>query len=176
MMEIGVVFRAVAAAGVSLLAAAGTAAAGASVSDACPDTMAQAQAMLERQGRLPGPSEASRPRFSPAGLTVLGAAPTALYVGGEPNVIWSFAYELTPGYTLNLRRAFEASPPRIAGFTHDCPANSQCRWSAAGFGNAGPQPQHRLGQLLEVDLRSSYSNPGTYSLACLYLNRRAARP
>jgi hypothetical protein len=157
------------------LAATGPSAAAASVSDACPATMAEAQALLQRQGRLPGSAEGYPQRYSPAGLNALGAAPTALYVSNAPNVIWSFAYELPVSYTLNLRRAFEAAPPRIAGFTHHCPANSQCLWSASGFGNDGPQPQHSIGQLLQVDLRGSYSNPGTYSLACLYLNRRPVR-
>jgi hypothetical protein len=157
------------------LAGTGSAAVAASVSDACPATMAQAQAMLQRQGRLAGSADTYPHRYSPAGLNVLGGTPASLYVAHEPNAIWSFAYELPVNYSLNYRRAFEAAPPRIAGFTHDCPANSQCRWSASGFGNSGPQPQHAIGQLLQVDLRGSYSNPGTYSLACLYLNRRPVR-
>lgn len=172
---IGVLRLAVSASVALALAGTCSAAAAASVSDACPDTMAQAQAMLQRQGRLPGAIAGYPQRYSPAGLTVLGGAPAALSVSNEPNVIWSFAYELPVSYTLNFRRAFETSPPRIAGFTFDCPANSQCRWSATGFGSAGPQPQHALGQLLQIDLRGSYSNPGAYSLACLYLNRRPVR-
>jgi hypothetical protein len=169
-------FRVFVSAGAALaLAATGPAAAAASVSDACPATMAEAQALLQRQGRLPGSADGYPQRYSPAGLNVLGGAPTALRVTNAPNVIWSFAYELPVSYTLGFRRVFEASPPRIAGFTHDCPADSQCRWSASGFGNSGPQPQHAIGQLLEVELRGSYSNPGSYSLACRYLNRRPVR-
>ena len=90
-------------------------------------------------------------------------------------MIWSFAYALQSSPTLNVRRAFETSPPRGAGFSFRCPANSQCQWSASGFGNAGPQPQHAIGQLLQVEMRHSDSTPGTYSLACLYLNRRPVR-
>ena len=175
-MRIRPSFKAIVGAGVSLaLAGAGSAALAATVSDACPDTMAEAQAMLARQGRVAGAATGYPQRYSPAGLTVLGAAPTALHVANEPNALWSFAYELQASYELNYRRAFELAPPRIAGFTHDCPANSQCRWNASGFASSGPQPQHALGQLLQVDLRGSYSSPGAYSLACVYLNRRPAR-
>lgn len=166
--------RTMVAAGATLAMATSGAASAASVSDACPATMAQAQAMLQRQGRLPGGTGYPQ-RYSPARVTVLGAAAASLYVAHEPNAIWSFTYELQPPLTLNLRRAFETSPPRGPGFTYNCPASSQCRWSASGFGNAGPQPQHALGQLLEVDMRRSYSSPGSYSLACLYLNRRPVR-
>lgn len=164
-----------AAAAATLAVALSGAAQAASVSDACPATMAQAQAMLQRQGRLPGGAGGYPQRYSPARVTVLGAAATSLYVAHEPNVIWSFTYELQSSLTLNVRRAFETSPPRGPGFSFDCPANSQCRWSASGFGNSGPQPQHAIGQLLQVDMRQSYSSPGSYSLACLYLNRRPVR-
>jgi hypothetical protein len=175
-MRLRPTFKAIAGTGVSLaLVTTGSAALAATVSDACPDTMAEAQAMLERQGRLAGAATDYPRRYSPAGLNVLGATPTALTVANEPNALWSFSYELQPSFELNYRRAFEQAPPRIAGFTHDCPASSQCRWNASGFASSGPQPQHVLGQLLQVDLRGSYSNPGAYSLACVYFNRRPVR-
>ena len=67
--------RMIVAAGATLAMATSGAASAASVSDACPATMAQAQAMLQRQGRLPGGAGYPH-RYSPARVTVLGAPAT----------------------------------------------------------------------------------------------------
>ena len=141
----------------------------------CPPTIAAAQALLARQGRLPGGSDQYPHRYRGAGVNVLGTTPSAITVMREPAVMWSFSYELPVNYQISYRRAFAAAYPTGNGFTYHCPANNQCLWSADGYGANGPQPQHPVGNLIQVGLTASYSSEGTYTLSCLYLHRRPAR-
>jgi hypothetical protein len=139
----------------------------------CPPTIAAAQAMLARQGRLPGGAAEAYPQFyRPAGLSVLGATPSALRVSRAPGVLWSFSYELPVNYEIGYRRAFAAAYPTGRGFTYHCPANSQCLWTADGYGANGVQPRHVVGNLLQVGLTASYSQEGVYTLECVYVARR----
>ncbi|HEX8644912.1 MAG TPA: hypothetical protein VF702_13460 [Allosphingosinicella sp.] len=161
-------------AGVALALLGGAAAPAAAAGSDCPPTIAAAQALLARQGRLPGAGGAEQypQRFRPAGLSVLGATPSAVTVMRDPGVMWSFSYELPVNYQHSYRRAFEAAYPTGGGFIYHCPANSQCLWSADGYGANGPQPQHAVGGLIQVGLTGSYSDQGAYTLSCLYLARR----
>lgn len=139
----------------------------------CPPTIAAAEAMLARQGRVPSP--AAWPQlYRTEGLAVLGQTPSALRVSRAPGVLWSFSYELPVNYRAGYRRAFEAAYPTGRGFTYRCPANSQCLWTADGYGADGVQPHHQVGLLLQVGLTGSYSNEGVYTLECLYVARRPA--
>ena len=139
----------------------------------CPPTIAAAEAMLARQGRVPSP--AAWPQlYRTEGLSVLGQTPSALRVSRAPGVLWSFSYELPVNYQAGYRRAFEAAYPTGRGFTYHCPANSQCLWTADGYGIDGVQPHHAVGNLLQVGLTASYSQEGVYTLECLYVARRRA--
>lgn len=137
----------------------------------CPTTVTAARALLARQGKQ-SQGDAYPQRFNAQGLTVLGVSPTAVTVAREPGILWSFSYELQSSYEVSPRRNFAAAYTSGSGFNFHCPANSQCLWSADGFGINGPPPRHPLGTLLQVGLTSSYSNPGAYTLECLYLIRR----
>jgi hypothetical protein len=169
-MRVGGVCGLAVKAGVMLAAVANGAAAAAAGTD-CPPTIAAAQAMLARQGELPN-AAAWPKRYRTEGLSVLGAVPSALRVSRAPGVLWSFSYELPVNYQLGYRRAFAAAYPTGGGFSYRCPANSQCLWSAHGYGANGPQPQHVVGNLLQVGLTASYSQEGVYVMECLYLARR----
>ena len=138
----------------------------------CPATMAAAQAMLQRQGRLPGSPAGYPQRYRPDGLRVLGLEPTALYVAHVPGVIFSFTYELPAQFQVSVRRAFESAYPSAGRYTLSRVSMGQTSWRVEGCCSNGPQPQHPVGSLLEVDLRSSYGNEGAYSLACVYYGRR----
>lgn len=140
----------------------------------CPPTIAAAEAMLARQGRVPGGAGGDAyPRlYRTAGLSVLGQTPSALRVSRAPGVLWSFSYELPVNYLAGYRRAFEAAYPTGRGFTYRCPANRQCLWTADGYGIDGVQPHHQVGNLLQVGLTASYSQEGVYTLECLYVARR----
>lgn len=160
-------------AGAALGALANGAGAGAQAPGDCPPTIAAAEAMLARQGLVPGAAGEQYPRrYRPDGLRVLGATPSAVSVMREPGVMWSFSYTLPVNYELGYRRAFAAAYPTGGGFIYHCPANSQCLWSADGYGANGPQPQHAVGSLIQVGLTGSYSEQGVYTLGCLYLARR----
>ncbi|MEA3015905.1 MAG: hypothetical protein QOI38_627 [Sphingomonadales bacterium] len=161
-------------AGVAVAAVANAAGAAAAGTD-CPPTIAAAEAMLARQGRVPGATAEAYPqRYRTTGLRVLGATPSVLRVSRAPGVLWSFSYELPVNYEIGYRRAFEAAYPTRGGFTYNCPANRQCLWSADGYGADGVQPQHVVGNLLQVGLTASYSNEGVYVLECVYVARRPA--
>ncbi|MEA3041992.1 MAG: hypothetical protein QOC65_1481, partial [Sphingomonadales bacterium] len=122
-------------------------------------------------GQLPNAAAWPR-RYRTEGLSVLGATPSALRVSRAPGVLWSFSYELPVNYQLGYRRAFAAAYPTGRGFTYHCPANSQCLWTADGYGAGGVQPHHGVGNLLQVGLTASYSQEGVYTMECLYLARR----
>jgi hypothetical protein len=137
----------------------------------CPETITEAQAMLARQGRVAGGSDRYPLYYRPDGLSVLGGAPSSLWVTNEPGVLWGFSYGLPASYERSFRRAFEAAYPTGNGFTYHCPANSQCLWTRDGYGANGVQPHHEVGKLLQVGLTANYSAEG-YTMSCLYVNRR----
>ncbi len=137
----------------------------------CPLSMADARALLQRQGQIS--ANAVQVSHRTNGLSVLGVAPDRLTAQATPTVLWSLGYGLESRIGANHRTAFATmSAPR--GFTYECvtASGSQCRWLAPGFGNSGPQPQHRVGQLLQIQLTRNLS--GGYTLECTYYARPRA--
>ena len=134
----------------------------------CPLSMADARALLQRQGQIA--ANAVQVSHRTNGLMVLGVVPDRLTAQVRPTVLWNLGYGLESRIGANHGTAFATmSAPR--GFTYECvtASGSQCRWQAPGFGNSGPQPQHRVGQLLQIQLTRNLG--GGYTLACTYYAR-----